>query len=82
VAPVNDPRPGWQHWAACKSSDPELFFTERGQPTTPAKRICGGCLVREDCLEYAMTIPERFGIWGGLSERERRRLRRQRRKAA
>jgi WhiB family redox-sensing transcriptional regulator len=41
-----------------------------------AKRICSGCEVRAECLEYALAHDERFGIWGGLSERERRRLRR------
>ena len=79
---MSEPRPGWQYWAACKGVDPDLFFAERGAPTRPAKKICSSCLVCEDCLEYSMTLPERFGIWGGLSERERRRLRRQRRKAA
>ena len=70
-------RPGWQRWAACRGADPELFFPQRGEPPKPAKKICASCLVRSDCLAYAMTEPfERFGIWGGMSERERRKLRR------
>jgi WhiB family redox-sensing transcriptional regulator len=63
---------------ACNSTDPDLFFPGRGESTAEAKRICQGCPVRQECLDYAMTPPfERFGIWGGLSERERRRIRRQ-----
>ena len=58
--------------------DPDLFFPERGASTREAKEVCRGCVVREDCLEYALANGEKFGIWGGLSERERRRLRRQR----
>jgi len=73
-----EPRPGWQHWAACRDSDPDLWFTERGASTTPAKKICRECLVREDCLEFALANQEKHGIWGGMSENERRRLRRQR----
>ena len=56
--------------------DPDLFFPERGASTREAKEVCRGCVVRLDCLEYALVNGEKFGIWGGLSERERRRLRR------
>ena len=69
-------RPDWQIAAACRGVDPDLFFTERGEKTSDAKAVCRGCPVREDCLEYAMANVEKFGVWGGLSERERRRLRR------
>lgn len=62
----------------CKGVDPDLFFPERGQPTAEPRRVCRGCVVRSECLEYALVNGEKFGIWGGLSERERRRLRRQR----
>ena len=55
----------------------EAFFPEKGGSTRDAKRVCGVCPVREECLQYAMDNDERFGIWGGLSERERRRLRKQ-----
>ena len=57
---------------------PDLFFPERGASTREAKSVCAGCEVKDDCLEYALVNGEKFGIWGGLSERERRRLRRQR----
>ncbi len=68
----------WQERANCLGVDPDLFFPERGASTREAKGVCNGCEVRLDCLEYALINGEKFGIWGGLSERERRRLRRQR----
>ena len=68
----------WQMFANCLGADPDLFFPERGASTKEAKAVCQGCVVREDCLEYALQNGEKFGIWGGLSERERRRIRRQR----
>ena len=69
---------GWQDQANCLGVDPDLFFPERGASTREAQEVCKGCVVRGDCLEYALANGEKFGIWGGLSERERRRLRRQR----
>ena len=68
----------WQEYANCLGVDPDLFFPERGASTREAKEVCRGCVVREECLEYALVNGEKFGIWGGMSERERRRLRRQR----
>jgi WhiB family redox-sensing transcriptional regulator len=69
--------PAWHENALCAETDPEAFFPEKGGSTREAKKICTGCDVRAECLEYALANDERFGIWGGLSERERRRLRRQ-----
>ncbi|GGM66472.1 hypothetical protein GCM10012275_41250 [Longimycelium tulufanense] len=66
----------WQERALCAQTDPEAFFPEKGGSTREAKRICAGCEVRAECLEYALAHDERFGIWGGLSERERRKLKR------
>jgi WhiB family redox-sensing transcriptional regulator len=66
----------WQDRALCAETDPEAFFPEKGGSTREAKRICSQCEVRSQCLEYALAHDERFGIWGGLSERERRRLKR------
>ena len=68
----------WQMFANCLGVDPDLFFPERGASTKEAKEVCRGCVVREDCLEYALANGEKFGIWGEMSERERRRLRRAR----
>jgi WhiB family redox-sensing transcriptional regulator len=72
----------WQDGANCLGVDPDLFFPERGASTREAKEVCRGCIVREQCLEFALQNGEKFGIWGGLSERERRRIRRQRAQAA
>jgi WhiB family redox-sensing transcriptional regulator len=66
----------WQSQALCAQTDPEAFFPEKGGSTREAKRVCLSCEVRVECLEYALAQDERFGIWGGLSERERRRLKR------
>ncbi|KDA44626.1 WhiB family transcriptional regulator [Frankia sp. BMG5.23] len=66
----------WQERALCAQTDPEAFFPEKGGSTREAKRICSGCEVRAECLEYALENDERFGIWGGMSERERRKQRR------
>jgi WhiB family transcriptional regulator, redox-sensing transcriptional regulator len=67
---------GWQDRALCAETDPEAFFPEKGGSTREAKRVCLSCDVRNSCLDYALENDERFGIWGGLSERERRRLKR------
>jgi WhiB family redox-sensing transcriptional regulator len=69
---------GWQERALCAQTDPEAFFPEKGGSTREAKRICESCEVRAQCLEYALDNDERFGIWGGYSERERRRLKQRR----
>ena len=65
---------GWQERALCAQTDPEAFFPEKGGSTREAKKVCLTCEVRGECLEYALMNDERFGIWGGLSERERRKL--------
>jgi WhiB family redox-sensing transcriptional regulator len=64
----------WQERALCAQTDPEAFFPEKGGSTREAKKVCLTCDVRSECLEYALANDERFGIWGGLSERERRKL--------
>ncbi len=76
VRAVDDGNPlAWQADSLCAQTDPEAFFPEKGGSTRDAKKICGSCEVRSECLEYALENDERFGIWGGLSERERRKLR-------
>lgn len=67
----------WQRDALCSQTDPEAFFPEKGGSTRDAKRVCISCDVRDQCLQYALENDERFGIWGGKSERERRKLKRQ-----
>jgi WhiB family transcriptional regulator, redox-sensing transcriptional regulator len=66
----------WYERAACLGKDADCFFPEKGGSTREAKRICQTCEVRVECLQYALANDERFGIWGGMSERERRRLKR------
>ena len=73
---VEDEQESWQERALCAQTDPEAFFPEKGGSTREAKKICTGCEVKAECLEYALANDERFGIWGGLSERERRRIKR------
>jgi len=67
----------WQDQALCAQTDPEAFFPEKGGSTREAKRVCRGCEVRAQCLEFALDNDQEFGIWGGLSERERRKVSRQ-----
>ena len=62
----------WVDEALCAQTDPEAFFPEKGGSTRIAKATCARCFVQAECLDWALTTNERFGIWGGLSERERR----------
>ena len=64
----------WQRDAACAGTDVETFYPDKGESPQPAKRICRTCEVRAECLEYALELGERFGVWGMATERERRRL--------
>jgi WhiB family redox-sensing transcriptional regulator len=66
----------WMEDAACTRVDNDLFFPEKGTPTKDAKKVCFGCISREACLQYALERGERFGVWGGKSERERASIRR------
>ncbi len=72
----------WSTRAACHGLDPRIFFPAVDEDAEPAKRVCAGCTVRDDCLEYALGRREKEGVWGGCTERERRRIIRRRRRAA
>ena len=72
----------WRQRAACRGVDPDVFYPASDEEAEEAKSICRVCPVREACLEYALANRERDGVWGGATERERRRLIRQRRKSA
>jgi len=65
----------WRELAACRGSDLGVFFPERGETAGPARRVCAACPVRQPCLDYAITNRIAYGVWGGLTERERRALR-------
>lgn len=67
----------WMEEGICGQTDPEAFFPEKGGSTAEAKRVCMGCPVRDTCLQYALQHGERFGIWGGKSERDRRKIQKQ-----
>lgn len=71
----------WHTDALCAQVDTDIFFPEKGGSTKEAKRICGDCLVQAECLSYALATGERFGIWGRMSERDRRRIKTQGRAA-
>jgi WhiB family transcriptional regulator, redox-sensing transcriptional regulator len=76
----------WWSRAACKSADPELFFPishsgPAGAQIMRAKAICAGCAVQDECLRYALAADPVHGVWGGMSEEERRLLRRREQKA-
>ncbi len=74
----------WRERGRCLGLDPEIFYPPEDDEAAaePAKAICAVCPVREACLEHALTRREKIGVWGGLTERERRRLIRQRRRLA
>jgi len=64
----------WATDALCAQTDPEVFHPDAGGSTREAKAVCAQCFVQAECLDWALTTNERFGIWGGLSERERRKV--------
>jgi len=72
----------WRHQSACRGLDPEIFYPPSDEEAEEAKAVCGICPVRQMCLEHALAFRERDGVWGGLTERERRRVLRQRQKSA
>ena len=71
----------WATQAACRTTDPDSLFVQ-GAAQNRAKAICVACTVRTECLEYALAQDERFGIWGGMSERERRRYKKEHKERA
>ncbi len=72
----------WRFRGACRGLDPEIFYPASEEEAGAAKDVCGTCTVRQQCLEFALTNREREGVWGGATEKERRRILRQRRKTA
>ncbi|QFG08440.1 WhiB transcriptional factor [Mycobacterium phage Yunkel11] len=73
----DDNAEGWRAAALCAQTDPEIFFPEQGGSTREAKRVCGACRVSDQCLAWALAQPVNpTGIWGGTTERERRRIKR------
>lgn len=73
-------RPAWMDQAACRHIDADLFFPARGESLEAAIAVCTECPVRAHCLAYALTNGERYGVWGGTSEKQRRQIRAERAK--
>ena len=79
---TNPMNSSWRQRGACRGLEPDIFYPATDEEAGPAKAVCGTCSVREACLEFALDTRENEGIWGGTTERERRRMLRQRRKHA
>ena len=73
---------GWRQRGACHGLDPAIFFPDSEDSASPAKEICAACPVRVACLEHALASREKDGVWGGTTDKERRRIIRQRRRSA
>lgn len=75
VCDIVSGRQDWMNDAACRGMPTDLFFPQRGEPLNQIRAVCAGCRVAAECLEYALTNTDKFGVWGGKSEKERRKLR-------
>lgn len=80
--PKDEKIPVWRQKAACRGVDPDIFYPVSDEEALDAKAICGMCPVQELCLEWALSTREKEGVWGGATERERRRIIRRRRRSA
>jgi len=72
----------WRSAAACRDADTAIFFPATDADAGPARAVCAGCPVQQACLDFALSTRQNHGVWGGLTETERRRLRRKRQEAA
>jgi len=80
--PVSVQQAKWWDLGACRGLDSEIFYPEDEDQAESAKAVCAACNVQKVCLEYALTVREKAGVWGGASERDRRRIIRQRSRSA
>jgi WhiB family redox-sensing transcriptional regulator len=80
--PNDTTSPAWRQRAACRGVDPDIFYPVTDEDAEEAKAICAQCPVQHACLEWALSTREREGVWGGATERERRRIIRRRRRSA
>ena len=76
TVPLTEERP-WAAFAVCRDRDPDMFFPLDHEVESEAIRVCQGCPVQADCLEFALETGIRFGVWGSMTEKQRRSLRRQ-----
>lgn len=65
----------WMAEGLCRGIDPELFFPDRGESAQPAKDVCSRCSVTQECLDYSLRWNIKHGVWGGMAEKDRRKLR-------
>ena len=72
----------WRMLGACRGLDASIFYPDREEDAEVAKRVCAECGVQAACLDYALNKREKAGVWGGATERDRRRILRQRRRSA
>lgn len=82
VAAMADHDFEWRMAGACRGLNPDIFYPDEDEEADVAKEICGSCVVQVACLEHALLRREKVGVWGGATERERRRMIRQRRRSA
>jgi WhiB family redox-sensing transcriptional regulator len=78
----NSKTPAWRARAACRGVDPDIFYPVSDEDAEDAKAICATCPVQQLCLDWALANREKEGVWGGATERERRRILRRRRRSA
>ncbi len=71
-SPALDPE--WMQDGVCRYTDPEVFYPVKGQPSSSPRRICASCPVQQRCLQWALTLGDDYGIWGGRTARERKAL--------
>ena len=71
-------RYGWMDRAACAQVGGDMWYPEQGESVEPAKQVCARCPVKAECLDFALETGDRWGVWGALSDRQRRAVRRSR----
>ena len=74
--PINEERP-WMVFGACRGKEPDIFFPQTAGEAQQAVAVCNTCAVKQECLDYSLEARERFGVWGGITEKQRRQLLRQ-----
>ncbi|MGQ0743624.1 MAG: WhiB family transcriptional regulator [Acidimicrobiales bacterium] len=80
--PIDRNETAWRLKGACRGIPASVFYPDDDDPAIEAKAICARCPVRQTCLDFALAVREKEGVWGGATERERRRILRQRRRPA
>jgi WhiB family redox-sensing transcriptional regulator len=80
LSPATEPQDTWSAKAACKGLDPAIFYPPTDEEADEAKAVCAVCPVQAECLEHALELREKNGVWGGATERERLRIIRRRRR--